>query len=98
MAAQPSASCVQALGRFVSFRFHAVQGTSLQTSWMPGCGTAFTHHRYNPTQAVNGSSIAASASAAVEAASKDEQGLQGPEEAYGKVRHLSTKITVQRRL
>ena len=85
VAAQPSASCVQTLGRFLSLRFRAVQYTSHERVWMPACGTAFTRHKGYPTYGVNELSIAVSASAVVEEAGTDENGSKGPEEAYGKV-------------
>ena len=94
VAAQPSASCVQTLGRFLTSRFRAVQYTSHERLWMPACGTALTRHKLIPTYGVNYLSIAASASAAVEEASTDEHGSKGPEEAYGKVGHFCIPSTV----
>ena len=88
MAAQPSASCVQTLGRFLSSSFRAKQYASHERLWMPACGTALTRHKSILTYGVNDLSIAASASAAVEEASTDEHGSKGPEEAYGKVGHF----------
>ena len=88
VAAQPSASCVQTVGRFLSSRFRTVQYASHERLWMPACGIALTRHQLIPTYGVNDLSIASSASAAVEEASTDEHGSKGPEEAYGKVGHF----------
>ena len=94
VAAQPSASCVQTLGRFLTSRFRAVQYTSHERLWMPACGTALTRHKVIPTYGVNYLSIATSASAVVVKASTDEHGSKGPEEAYGKVGHFCIPSTV----